>query len=100
MYKIRGKDEVLKAYSKRYSELDKVFMAELGKEYDRYINLLKNAETREEALEVFAEEIERNENNYKNNAAMSYLEGSTHTQYMEILANYGLIVFFRDNMIE
>lgn len=100
MYKIRDKEEVLKAYSKRYSELDKMFMKELGKEYDRYIDLLKNAETREDALKVFEEEIQRNENNYRNNAAMNFLEGSTHTQYMEILANYGLIVFFRDNMIE
>lgn len=100
MYKIRDKDQVLKEYNRRYPELDKIFIKELGKEYDRYIDLLKHAQTREQALEVFAEEIEKNESNYRNNAAMNYLEGSTHTQYMEILANYGLIVFFRDNMIE
>lgn len=100
MYKIRDKDQVLKEYSRRYPELDNMFIKELGNEYDRYIDLLKHAQTREQALEVFAEEIERNENNYRNNAAMNFLEGSTHTQYMEILANYGLIVFFRDNMIE
>lgn len=100
MYKIRDREEVLKEYQRRYHELDQVFMAELGKEYDRYIDLLKEAETREQALEVFEKEIENNENNYRDNAEMKFLEGSTHTQYMEILANYGLIVFFRDNMLE
>lgn len=99
MYKIKNKEEVLKAYEKRYPELDQIFMTELGKEYDRYIDLLKNAATKEEAIEVFEKEIERNEKNYRYNAEMKCLEGSTHTQYMEILANYGLIVFFRDNMI-
>lgn len=100
MYKIKGKEEVLKEYHRRYPELDRIFINELGKEYDRYIKLLKKVDTREKALEVFEKEIERNEHNYRNNAAMKCLEGSTHEQYMEILANYGLIVFFRDNMIE
>lgn len=100
MFIIKEKEAVLKEYTSRYPELDQVFMSELGREYDRYIDLLKNLETKEDALEVFEKEIERNENNYKNNAEMKCLEGSTHNQYMEILANYGMIVFFRDNMIE
>ena len=99
MYKIRSKEEVLKEYNRRYPELDEVFISELQKEYDRYAELLKDAETRKDALEIFSNEIKRNENNYRNNASMKCLEGSTHNQYMEILANYGLIVFFRDNMI-
>lgn len=99
MYKIKSKKEVLEEYTKRYPELDSIFIAELGKEYDRYEKLLKDVGTREEALQLFEKEIERNEKNYKNNAEMKCLEGSTHLQYMEILANYGLIVFFRDNMI-
>lgn len=100
MFKIREKEAVLKQYASRYPELDRVFIDELGKEYDRYIDLLKNLKTREEALAVFEKEIERNENNYKNNAEIQHLEGSTHAQYMEILANYGMIVLFRDYMIE
>jgi len=100
MFIIRDKDVVLKEYSKRYEELDKFIMYELSKEYDRYIDLLKNLETREEAIQVFDDEIAQNEVKYTDNAQMRALEGSTHDQFMEILAAYGLIVFFRDNMIE
>lgn len=100
MFIIRDKDVVLKEYSNRYEELDKFVMDELSKEYDRYIDLLKNLETREEAIQVFEEEIDKNESKYTDNAQMRALEGSTHSQFMEILAAYGLIVFFRDNMIE
>lgn len=103
MFKIRDKEHVLNEYQRRYAELDNVFVKELGKEYDRYVDLLKSVSTREEAMEVFAKEIARNERSYKSNTQMNTqtnaLEGSPHNQYMEILANYGLIVFFRDNMI-
>jgi tetratricopeptide (TPR) repeat protein len=100
MFEIRDKEEVLNEYVKRYPELDQFVMNELSREYDRYIDLLKNLETREEAIEIFEEEIEMNERSYKDNSKMRALEGSTHNQFMEILANYGLIVFFRDNMIK
>lgn len=100
MFKIRSKKEVLNEYVNRYPELDQFVIDELSREYDRYIDLLKNLETKEEALEVFEEEIEKNERRYKENDQMKSLEGSTHDQFMEILANYGMIVFFRDNMIE
>lgn len=100
MFKIRDKEDVLAEYQKRYEELDCVFIENLSKEYDRYINLLKNLTNREDAIEVFEREIEINEQNFKNNSQMRDLEGSPHSQYMSILANYGLIVFFRDNMIE
>ncbi|WMM24761.1 hypothetical protein RBU61_17825 [Tissierella sp. MB52-C2] len=100
MFEIRGKEEVLNEYVKRYPELDQFVMDELSREYDRYIDLLKNLETREEAIEIFEEEIKMNERSYKDNSKMRALEGSTHNQFMEILANYGLIVFFRDNMIK
>lgn len=100
MYKIRDKEEVLKEYQRRYTELDDVFLKGLNKEYDRYVDLLKSVATKEEAMVVFNKEIERNEKNFNSNSQMNALEGSAHLQYMEILANYGLIVFFRDNMIE
>lgn len=100
MFKIRDKEEVLKEYVNRYPELDQFAIDELSREYDRYIDLLKNLETKEEALEVFEEEIEKNERRYKDNRQMKGLEGSTHIQFMEILASYGMIVFFRENMIE
>lgn len=99
MFKIRDKEEVLREYVNRYPELDQFVKEELSKEYDRYIDLLKNLESREEAIEVFDQEIEQNERSYKDNAHMKDLEGSAHNQFMEILAHYGLIVFFRDNMI-
>ncbi len=99
MFKIRDKEEVLKEYVDRYPELDEHFKVELAKEYDRYRELLENAETKEEALEVFEEEIRKNEERYRNDTMIECLEGSPHSQYMEILANYGLIVFFRDNML-
>lgn len=100
MFKIKDKDELLKEYVKRYPELDMFAVQELSKEYDRYIDLLKNIETKEEAIEVFQTEIRNNEKRYEDNSCMKSLEGSTHAQFMEILATYGLIVFFRDNMIE
>lgn len=100
MFKIRSKEKVLKEYVNRYPELDQFVIDELSREYDRYIDLLKNLETREEAIEVFEQEIERNERKFKDNGQMRCLEGSTHDQFMEILANYGMIVFFRDNMIK
>lgn len=99
MFKIRSKEEVLKEYVNRYPELDQLAIDELSREYDRYIDLLKNLETKEEAMAVFKDEIDKNERRYKDNHQMRALEGSTHDQFMEILANYGLIVFFRDNMI-
>lgn len=99
MLEIRSKEELLKEYVRRYPELDKHFEMELGKEYDRYKELLKDARTKEEALEVFQDEIRRNEETYKSDELIRCLEGSPHDQYMEILANYGLIVFFRDNML-
>lgn len=100
MFNIRSKEEVLKEYVNRYSKLDEFAIDELSKEYDRYIDLLKSLETREEAIAMFEDEIEKNERKYKDNAQMEALEGSPHGQFMDILANYGLIVFFRDNMIE
>lgn len=100
MYRIKDKEQVIREYSTRYPELDNIFIRELGKEYDRYVNLLRNADTHKEALEIFENEIQKNEIYYKDNASMKCLEGSAHNQYMEILANYGLIVFFRDHMIE
>lgn len=100
MFKIRSKDHVLGEYQRRYAELDNIFIEELSKEYDRYVGLLKSLTNREDAIEVFEKEIARNERNFKDNSQIECLEGSPHAQYMSILANYGLIVFFRDNMIE
>lgn len=99
MFKIKDKKEVLSAYGKRYPELDQFVMDELSKEYDRYIDKLKSLETKNEAIVVFEKEIEKNERRYTDNSQMKALEGSTHDQFMDIMACYGLIVFFRDNML-
>lgn len=100
MFKIRDKEDVLKEYANRYPELDQFVVDELSKEYDRYVDMLKSLESKEEALEIFNNEIEMNEKRYADNTQMKALEASSHNQFMEILAAYGLIVFFRDNMIE
>lgn len=100
MLKIRSKESVLKEYVSRYPKLDQFVIDELSREYDRYINLLKSVGTREDAIRIFKDEILENERRYRENDQMRCLEGSTHDQFMEILANYGMIVFFRDNMIE
>ncbi len=100
MFKIKGKEEILKEYVSRYPELDDHFKMELSKEYDRYRKLLEDVETKDEAIEIFEEEIRKNEERFKSNVLVECTEGSPHEQYMDILANYGLIVFFRDNMIE
>lgn len=100
MFEIRNKEEVLNEYVRRYPELDKFVIDELSREYDRYIGLLKNLETRDEAIEVFENEIKTNEEKYKYNQQVRGLEGPSNERFMEILASYGLIVFFRDNMIK
>ena len=100
MLKIRDKDDVLKEYVNRYPELDQFVIDELSKEYDRYVNMLKSLESKEDAIAVFNEEIEINERRYSDNTQMKAIEASSHNQFMDILAAYGLIVFFRDNMIE
>ena len=100
MFKIRDKDDVLKEYVNRYPKLDQFVIDELSKEYDRYVNVLKSLESREEAINVFNREIEQNEQRYSDNSRVTAVEASSHAQFLDILASYGLIVFFRDNMIE
>lgn len=99
MIKLRSKEEVLKNYVSRYPELDQHFMMKLSKEYDRYVEALKDCSTREEVNKIFEDEIKENERLYKDNAMLRGLEDSPYNQYMEILAHYGLIVFFRDNIL-
>lgn len=100
MFKIREREDVLKEYANRYPELDQFVIDELSREYDRYVDLLKSVELKEEAIEIFNNEIEKNERKYSDNTQMQALEASSHNQFMDILASYGLIVFFRDNMLE
>lgn len=100
MIKLRKKEEVLKEYVSRYSELDNFFMEELSKDYDRYAEILKDCNTKEEYYEIFRKEIKANEQRYKDNSMIKGVEGSTYDQFMDILAQYGLIKFFRDNMLD
>lgn len=100
MIKLRKKEEVLKEYVSRYSELDNFFMEELSKDYDRYVEILKDCNTKEEYYEIFRKEIKANEQRYKDNSMIKGVEGSTYDQFMDILAQYGLITFFRDNMLD
>ena len=100
MFNIRSKEEVLNNFIGRYPDVDKPAKDELGKEYDRYINLLKSLETKEEALEVFQEELNENERRYEDNKQVKALEGASNDRFMDVLESYGMIVFLRDNMIE
>lgn len=99
MVKIKSKEKVLKEYRSRYPELDTFFIQELSKEYDRYVEILQDANTKEEVYEIFSEEIKKNERRYAEDA-MNSSEGSLHGQFMDILSQYGLIKFFRDNILE
>lgn len=100
MIKLKSKHEVLSQYVSRYPELDQQFLKRLSAEYDHYVEALKDCVTKEDAYKVFENEIKENERLYKDNAKMRCLEGSTYDQYMEILAHYGLIAFFRDNILD
>lgn len=100
MVKLKSKEEVLKEYKFRYPELDNYFMKELSKEYDKYAELLKGCETKEEAHAIFSKEIKENEDRYSESTMMRGLEGSPDVQFMDILAQYGLIKFFKDNILE
>lgn len=98
--RIRSKEEVVKTYKNRYPELDQYFIANLKQEYDRYYEKLKDMTGENEIRDFFAKEIEKNEQNYKGGTHVEGVNASLHNHYMSVLANYGLIVFFRDNMIE
>lgn len=98
--RIRDKAEVLQEYESRYPALDNYFLKQLSEEYDRYYAKLQHMQTVREVEVFFEEEIEKNELLYRNNAHMGGIEASLSDQYMNVLAAYGLIVFFRDHMIE
>jgi hypothetical protein len=98
--KIKSKEEVVKAYSKRYPELDYYFISNLELEYDKHYEQLKNMKSQKEVEAYFQNEIEKNDASYKDSVGNSGIEDSLNNQYMSILAAYGLIVFFRDTMID
>lgn len=98
--RIKDKEEVLRAYESRYPALDRYFLKNLSEEYDRYYEKLQHMQTVREVEVFFEEEIEKNEQLYKDNAHIKGIEAALGDQYMTVLAAYGLIVFFRDNMIE
>lgn len=100
MLKIKSKEKVMREYVSRYPELDNFARRELSREYDRYMYILRDCNTKEEYYKVFSKEIKRNEQRYRDTAHNRGLEGSPHNQFMEILACYGLIKFFRDNMLD
>lgn len=98
--RIRSKEEVIGAYSKRYPELDHYFIMNLEREYDKHYEHIHALQTKGEIDAYFHNEIEKNEDSFKNDAYCEGLEDSLNGQYMSILAAFGLIVFFRDNMVD
>ncbi|MFA5523238.1 MAG: hypothetical protein WDA24_02665 [Tissierellales bacterium] len=100
MIRLKSKEEVLKEYVSRYPELDQHFITKLSDDYDRYRELLKECNSKKEVIEVFEKEIRENEKLYNDSSLIRGLEDSPYNQYIEILANYGRIAFFRDNMLK
>ena len=98
--RIRSKEEVLDLYKSRYPQLDRFFQKMLSAEYDKHYDILKDFQTHSQADNYFEEEIRKNEQMYKDNLQIEGIEAALNDQFMTVLANYGLIVFFRDNMIE
>lgn len=98
--KIKTKEDVVGAYSKRYPELDYYFISNLEREYDKHYEQIKHMKTKKEIEAYFQSEIEKNEASFKDSVGHGGLEDSLNNQYMSILASYGLIVFFRDTMVE
>ncbi len=98
--RIRSKEEVLDLYKNRYPQLDRFFQKMLSAEYDKHYNMVKDFQTYPETEDYFEEEIQKNEQMYKDNMHMEGIEAALNDQFMTVLANYGLIVFFRDNMVE
>ncbi len=99
MLEIRSKEEIIEIYKKRYPDSEKYLIDELSKNYDIYLNLIKSKESKEEALEVFEEEIRENERSYKDNQQVKDLEGASYDRYFDVLSEYGKITFFRDAML-
>lgn len=98
--RIKTKEEVMECYQKRYEQLDQYFLKNLSEEYDRYYLKLNSFHSREDIEDFFEEEIQKNEQNYKDNALIEGVTDSLEEQYLSVLASYGLIVFFRDHMID
>ena len=97
--KIKTKDQVLSLYKSRYPALDKFFLQHLGEEYDRYADKISAMKSIEEFDEFFDSEAERNEQLYRDNANIEGIESSLSDQYMAVMAAYGIIMFFRDNIL-
>lgn len=100
MLKLKSKDEVLKNYVTRYPALDKHFLSNLSSEYDRYAKVLAEMKTKGEVDSFFEKEVEENEMRYSDNAMVFESENSLHEQYMDIMAHYGIIMFFKENILE
>lgn len=98
--KIKTKNQILSLYKSRYPALDKFFTQHLGEEYDRYANRILNMNTIHEYNEFFDNEVEINEQLYRDNAQIEGIESSLSEQYMAVMAAYGTIMFFRDNMLD
>lgn len=98
--RIREKEEILKAYEDKYSALDNYRAKNLIEEYERYYGKLQHMQTPKEIEIFFEQEIEKNDERYKANAYMEGIEAALSDQYMMVLASYGMIVFFRDHMVD
>lgn len=96
--KFKTKQEILDLYVDRYDKLDGYAKEFLGEKYDDYIRILKDVKTEEEYYEVFKKLEADNEDRFKSGVGVC-VDSSPHNIFMEVLSSYGIIVFFRDNLI-
>lgn len=101
MINIKTKEEILDMYVKRYDELDSYARENLSQKYDEILSdfKLENIDTKEKYDAYFDELEKKNEELFKLSTC-ECLESSPSKRFTEILASYGIIVFFKMNLIK
>ncbi|MCT4585645.1 MAG: hypothetical protein N4A54_12030 [Peptostreptococcaceae bacterium] len=101
MVNIKTKEELLNLYVKRYDELDSYAKENLSQKYDEILKDFesKNINTKDSYENYFDELEKKNEELFKLSTC-ECLESSPAKRFTEILASYGVIVFFRTNLIK
>lgn len=100
MVKFKTKEEIQSLYVKRYDELDAFALDQLGREYDHFMNQMKDCKTKEDVMAFFDEKVHINEQRFRKSSHIASVETSPCNDFYTLLAAYGMIVFFRDNIIK
>jgi len=100
MVKFKTKEEIQSLFVSRYDELDVFAIEQLGREYDHFMNQLEDCKTKEDVEEFFEKKIHINEQRFRKTSQYQSIESSPCNDFHSLLAAYGMIVFFRDNIIK